>query len=68
MSRPRHIISDEALDALAGSLVVVRDAWCMRRHEELAAKGALPTIPAEALAALQRNHDRYTNSGDLRGC
>lgn len=68
MSRPRHLISDEALDALAESLVIVRDAWCQRRHEALAAEGALPTIPAEALAALQANHNRYTNSGDVRGC
>lgn len=68
MSSRRLIITDGALDALAEPTVVVRDAWCQRRHEELAAEGALPTIPAEALAALVANHDRYTNEGTLRGC
>lgn len=53
MSARRLVISDEALDALAESPVIARDAWCMRRHEELAAEGALPTIPAEVLAALR---------------
>lgn len=68
MSRPRHIISDEALDALVEAPVIVRDAWCLRRHEELAAESALPTIPAEALAALWASHNRYTNEGTVRGC
>lgn len=67
MSSRRLAISDEALDALAESPVIARDAWCQRRHEELAAEGALPTIPAKALAALLRNHNRYTNDGVRRG-
>jgi hypothetical protein len=53
VSSRRHVITDEALDALAESPVIARNAWCIRRHEELAAEGALPTIPAEALAALR---------------
>lgn len=67
MSSRRHVITDMELDALAESPVIARDAWRMRRHEELAAEGALPTIPAEALTALRRNHNRYTNDGARRG-
>ena len=29
--------------------------------------GALPTIAAEALAAIVANHNRSTNNGDVRG-
>ena len=67
MSSRRLVISDMELDALAESPVIARDAWCIRRHEELEAAGELPTIPAQALAALRRNHDRYTNDGVRRG-
>lgn len=66
MTRP-YAVSDVELEHLATMPVIARDAWCIRRHEELAAESALPKIPAKALAALQRNHDRYTNEGTLRG-
>ena len=62
-----YAATDVELDQLASMPVIRRDAWCIRRHEELAAEGALPTIPAKALAALRRNHDRYTNDGVRRG-
>lgn len=62
-----YAVSDVELEHLASMPVIARDAWCLRRNEELEAAGALPTIPAAALAALQRNHDRYTWTGDVRG-
>jgi hypothetical protein len=53
VSSRQHAVKDRELNSIVRLPATARDAWCMRRHEELAAEDAIPTIHAKALAALR---------------
>ncbi len=52
MSTADVAVTDVELDSIVRLPAPARDAWCQRRHEEIAARGALPTIPTQVLEAL----------------
>ena len=67
MRIPDRIASDAELDDIVRLPAPARDAWCQRRHEELAARGALPRLSPEVLGVLVWANNRYTWTGDVRG-
>lgn len=41
--------------------------FALSHAENLRARGVTPRVPADALAVLARNDNRYTWTGDVRG-
>lgn len=66
MSR-RIAVDDMDLEALTSMSGISRDAWIERRVADLRARGVTLDVSPEARLVLERNHNRFTWSGDLRG-
>jgi len=61
------IITDLELEGVFALSPAARDARIARHAENLRARGVTPRVPADALAVLARNDNRYTWTGDVRG-
>ncbi len=60
------LADDVELEALTLRTPEQRDGWISRRIAELTERGITADVSPEA-AVLERHHNRYTWTGDLRG-
>lgn len=60
-------VQDVELEALTVMRGERREAWIAKRIADLVASGETLDVSPEARAVLERNHNRYTWTGDLRG-
>jgi len=61
------LADDVELEALTLRAPEQRDEWIARRIAELTERGITADVSPEARAVLERHHNRFTWSGDLRG-
>lgn len=61
------LAGDVELEALTLRTPEQRDGWISRRIAELTERGITADVSLEARAVLERHHNRYTWTGDLRG-